>query len=562
MSSNSFVLLVTVLALASVASAFPLNVPRSPIEFVQPKDVPAGWERVDTAAPDHLLNLTISLTNRNLDRLEALFWERTNPSSPTWRQWLSLEELTELITPADSVIATARAWLLSAGIVDVHLTASRDFLVVRTTVAKATQLLNAEFSQWRHTATGRLHVCTLGPYSAPAPLAAHIDYIAGVWGFPTQKRVSIVTERNQLAENPNPNIKPADLLQAYNCSYTATNSGNSFSVAEFQSQFYAPTDLSDFFARYVPGAPASAATKVTSIGLNLPNSPGVEASLDIEYAMGVAPGVQMTFWSNPSFNFWSDLTSWMQQIADTPNAPWVHSVSYGDQRESQQPSSSYKDSLSAEFQKAGVRGLSIIFASGDSGAGCHLCTSLEPSFPATSPYVTSVGATRFTNGVGSEEAAVESFKSGGGFSYHFDTAPYQKDAVQTYLNTAKGLPPSTAFNAGGRATPDVSALGIGYTVVVKGKDLSIGGTSASTPTFSALITLLNDKLFNANKPALGFLNQWIYQTDAADPAAFTDITIGDNKQSCCPGFPTARGWDPVTGVGTPNFGVLAGHIGL
>jgi tripeptidyl-peptidase I len=176
--------------------------------------------------------------------------------------------------------------------------------------------------------------------------------------------------------------------------------------------------------------------------------------------------------------------------------------------------------------------------------------------------VTSVGATRFTNGVGSEEAAVESFKSGGGFSYHFDTAPYQKADVEAYLNTATGIPPSTAFNAGGRATPDVAALGIGYTVVVKGRDLSIGGTSASTPTFSALITLLNDMLFNANKPALGFLNQWIYQTNSADSTAFNDIVIGNNKQSCCPGFPTSKGWDPVTGVGTPNFGVLAGHIGL
>jgi tripeptidyl-peptidase I len=392
MSFKTLSLLVAVLALATLSTAS-LNVKRTAIEFAQPQDVPAGWERVDTAAPAHPLTLTISLTNRNLDRLEALFWERTDPRSPTWRQWLSLEELTELVAPADSVIATTRAWLLTYGITDVHLTASRDFLVVRTTVAKATQLLNAEFSQWHHRETGRTHVCTLGPYSAPSPLAAHIDYIAGVWGFPAQQRVSIVTERNQLADNPNPSIRPSDLLTAYNCSYTATNNKSSFSVAEFQSQFYSPTDLADFFNRFVPEASAADAQLVKGVGLNLPNAPGVEASLDIEYAMGVAPGVELTFWSNPSFNFWSDITSWLQQIADTPNAPWVHSVSYGDQRESQQPSTSYKDSTSAEFQKAGVRGLSIVFASGDSGAGCHLCRfslSLAPHLLLFSSSVVAV----------------------------------------------------------------------------------------------------------------------------------------------------------------------------
>ena len=82
----------------------------------------------------------------------------------------------------------------------------------------------------------------------------------------------------------------------------------------------------------------------------------------------------------------------------------------------------------------------------------------------------------------------------------------------------------------------------------------IGGTSASAPVFSALIALINDARLAAGKPALGFLNPFIY----ANADAFTDITVGSNKVArggmpLTEGFNCSAGWDPVTGVGTPIY---------
>lgn len=57
--------------------------------------------------------------------------------------------------------------------------------------------------------------------------------------------------------------------------------------------------------------------------------------LDIQYIMGVAPNVEAWFYSNPSFDFWSDLTAWTAQLNNESNIPWVHSISYGDQGEFQ-----------------------------------------------------------------------------------------------------------------------------------------------------------------------------------------------------------------------------------
>lgn len=84
------------------------------------------------------------------------------------------------------------------------------------------------------------------------------------------------------------------------------------------------------------------------------------------------------------------------------------------------------------------------------------------------------------------------------------------------------------------------------------------GTSAAAPTAAALMTMINDVLLGQGKK-LGFLNPTLYSLPANN---FLDIIQGDNKcgedvYSCCQyGFPTAFGWDAVTGLGSVNFPVL------
>jgi len=287
--------------------------------------------------------------------------------------------------------------------------------------------------------------------------------------------------------------------------------------------------------------------------------------------MGVAPNVTFWFYSMKNFNFWSDLTAWCAELLDEPSPPLVISVSYGSQGD--YPSDAYMSRLNAEFMKIGARGVSIIFASGDDGAGCggeassngvKACDcEFYASFPATCPYVTSVGATRFLKDNSGPEGAVFLFKSGGGFSTNFPTQSYQQTAVNAYLKSSVKLPDACAYNATGRATPDVSALGDEYFQVINGGvDTPVGGTSASAPSFGAVMTMLNELRLNSGKPSLGFLNPWIYQTAAQNPEAFFDVTVGDNTTpDCCKsgelgGFDCYAGWDPVSGVGTPNFEVL------
>merc|ERR1711948_224367 len=136
-------------------------------------------------------------------------------------------------------------------------------------------------------------------------------------------------------------------------------------------------------------------------------SAGIEAELDIEYIKGVAPDVPLTVIYNSQYS----LLSWANQITSLSNSPLVHSVSYGND-EVQQSSREYMLTCNTAFMKAGAKGISILFASGDQGvcgrSGCGLFTHarFHPDFPAGSPYITAVGGTDFASrGVIGEETA-------------------------------------------------------------------------------------------------------------------------------------------------------------
>jgi tripeptidyl-peptidase-1 len=214
----------------------------------------------------------------------------------------------------------------------------------------------------------------------------------------------------------------------------------------------------------------------------------------------------------------------------------------------------------------GLRGISILFSSGDGGVGGS-CLAADfktvqfgADFPSSCPYVTSVGGTSDSN----PETAWN--QSTGGFSNYFSRPKYQNAAVSNYLKTHVSDETKAYYgqytNFSGRATPDISAHSLypDFQVVYDGKLDSSGGTSASSPVVAAIVGLLNDARFRAGKPALGWLNPLIYGV-ASD--SWIDIIAGytygcTSSRAGAGHIPGARwnateGWDPTTGFGTPDF---------
>lgn len=213
--------------------------------------------------------------------------------------------------------------------------------------------------------------------------------------------------------------------------------------------------------------------------------------------------------------------------------------------------------------KLGARGVSILFASGDTGAcgreGCGIFTQrYHADFPATSPYVTAVGGTVFAQpGVIGVEKVWSS--SGGGFSDIFGIPPWQADVVAAYkADPAAALPKQSLWNATGRGFPDVAALCTNYCTVNDGTAEGLSGTSASSPVVAGTFARLNGVRLAAGRPPLGFLNPFIYKNGNS----FNDVTQGknDNAGDRAGGFTATKGWDPVSGWGTPNFPKLKAAV--
>merc|ERR1711865_743710 len=198
--------------------------------------------------------------------------------------------------------------------------------------------------------------------------------------------------------------------------------------------------------------------------------------------------------------------------------------------------------------KLGVQGVSIFVSSGDDGApgsgargnagGC----GYEPSFPATSPYITAVGAT-------------QGGPTGGGFSTNFAAPDWQASAIAEFLS--KDSSAASGF-AAGRGYPDVAMAGFNYEVVIAGNTYQVSGTSASAPVVAGFATLVNSRLAEQGKPTIGFINPTLY----ANGGAFNDIVTGNNKCSaggpsgatcCSEGFNAVEAWDPATGLGSVRF---------
>ena len=245
--------------------------------------------------------------------------------------------------------------------------------------------------------------------------------------------------------------------------------------------------------------------------------------------MAVSQVTPMTYWYEAATD---SFLAWIQAMAASADPPKINSISYGS-TETSVPVS-IANQFNTEAMKLGTQGVSIFVSSGDDGAAGSsarnnpLKCAYSPSFPATSVYVTAVGATQGPES-GNPEITCSSrtggvVTSGGGFSTKFAAPTFQQAAIATYLSTVSPTP-QTGYAATGRGYPDLSLLGYNYEVVVGGKTYAVSGTSASAPTLAGIVSLINAARLAAGKSALGFINPAVYEYYAQ---FVHDITSGDN----------------------------------
>jgi len=514
-----------------------------------------GWQMLGRVESFKTLELSFALKQENVEQLEELFWQVSDPDSSLYGKYLTTDQITEMVSPSYETITLVEKWLKSHGVTDCDLIANRDYINCRMPCKTAEELLTGSvFYYFRHDKYHKNVIRSASRYYISAYVAEFLDFVGGVHRFPAVNWYKTKTDeasalQNVHDRNAHVGVYPKILRQRYNLTTADIGShpNNSQVVAQFLEQHFSNSDLGEFMSMFV-GSDFVHQSEITKIVGPNDGKSGIEASLDTQYIMGTGANITTWFWSTAGrHDNQEPFLQWLLDVASTKEVPWVHSVSYGDVESSL--SVPYMQRVNTEFMKAGVRGISILFASGDDGAACKK-QKFSPQFPVSSPYITGVGGTGFTNPftVGPEFAYEI---SGGGFSNVFDQPKYQTDAVAAYMQT-ENVPPQELFNKTGRAYPDIAALCRHFWVVNNRIPVpGVMGTSASTPTVAGIISMVNEHRLKANKPAMGFLNPFIYK----NPQAFFDVTTGCNEGclSGDKGFCATEGFDPVTGFGTPNY---------
>jgi len=551
---------------------------------------------LEKADPKAMVTFIVALHQQNVELLEQTFWEVSDPDHANYRNFMSIAEITSMVAPPKKVQQKVLEWLVKHNVVTVENRG--DSILATATVQDASDLFDTEFHSFRR-ADGKTLVRQVGKFSIPKKYAEYVDMVFGLSEFPSPKTVQKVT-----APNVAVTVSPQTIQLMYGTTTAYVKGNSSACVIEFEEQNYSPSDLAQFASNFKVNIPALTPNHI--IGQNDPTSPQIEATLDIQYILGVAQQATGWFWLEGD-SVW--LYGFATHMVATSNVPLVSSISYGWNEEDQcengigaqecnalgVDSKGYVRRVNIEFQKLGLRGLTLFSASGDSGANGRTdpdCseTHLNPPYPAASPFITSVGATQITDASGKAnlpgggppgcqglncasggtETAVSynqaRFASGGGFSWVAATPAYQQAAVTAYLNSGVKLPPSGYFNAQGHGFPHVSALGSQVLIQTGGSVQPVGGTSASSPIWAGVVTLLNDYVNTKTGKPLGFVSPLLFKMQAEMPSAFTDITVGDNIctedgcSSSCTGFVCTKGWDPVTGLGTPNYVAMLAYI--
>jgi tripeptidyl-peptidase-1 len=522
-------------------------------------------KKLEKSHPDHMHSIVIVCKRKNIDKLKRIVDDISNPSSVQFGKYMNKNEIQDLTYKPQS-IQFVKDFLKNSGI-DIDMSESRSHLVRATAaISQWEEIFNNKFYEFEITNrmnNARMKLHRALDYSLDTSLVEHVEFIHNLIHFPSTIKSKPPTPIKKSLYKDSSAIDPPLLFSYYSInSQTGNNLGNQSFFGSL-SQKYNPNDLQKFQETFNLNVQSIAGSidgsTVSTTDCNTATNNCLEANLDSQYLMAVSQVTPTYYDYYGDTNSFVDWALWISTIEALDKPPLVISISYG----SGEPGNSSFAQFDASALALSARGVTLVGSSGDDGAHYTGVCEYSPSFPATSQYVTTVGAT-----MGPESGSTEivcacdagsSITSGGGFSDVEPLPSWQASFVSTYFSTV-ATQPASGYSITGRGYPDVSLAGNNYLVIVNGDSYLVSGTSASAPVFAGMVALVNAARLANGQSTLGWMNPSLYKN--FDSIVLNDVTSGNNlcgRQNffvcdCCSvGFHASSGWDPVTGLGSVNF---------
>ena len=485
-----------------------------------------------------ILRLDIVLPLRDQAGLEDFLQELYDSSSPIYRHFLTVPEFTERFGPAQEDYDAVVAFAKGSGFKVVG--GSRDGMEVQVegSVTVIEAALNVAMGVYQHPTENRTFYA---PDREPSvPLGFPLWHISGLDNFSIPHPASLHRNPNgkpnaTTGSGPAASFLGSDMRAAYYGGTTLTGAGQSVGLLEFYG-----TDLADVNT-YFTNVGQTNKVPITLIStdgsstncLYSMNCDDAEPTIDITQAVSMAPGLTRLY----VYVGGSD-TAILSAMTTTTYAPLSTQLSCS---WSWTPADPKTDD--PYYMKMAAQGQNFFAAAGDSGAW----TLTNPSYPAEDANVVSVGGTDLTTASAGGAWASETAwsDSGGGVSPHHIAIPSWQKLSGVVNASNRG---STSYRNG----PDVSAnANYSYYVCADQNGCTAnlyGGTSFAAPLWAGYMALVNQQaVANIGRP-LGFICPTIYDllAEQGNTTGFHDITSGAN------GYPAVKGYDLVTGWGSPN----------
>ena len=585
------------------------------------------------APPDLPMNRMLLVLKRSPEQeaaLQKLLDDQQDKASSSYHKWLTPEQFGLKFGPDDQDIQAVTSWLQSHGFQIAKVAKGRNVIEFSGTASQVQEALHSAIH--RYVVNGEEHWANANDPAIPSALTPVVAGVLTLHNFVKKPMLHMLEQRIPAklvsqGEGKPPKVTfpgspafhalgPADFAKIYNISplYTANpainGTGRTIAVVGRSNIFGSGSDVTNFDTVF---GVTSTGTVTTVLDGPDPGDIGggeeFEATLDVTWSSALAVGANVDFVVSAVTNTTDGVDLSEQYIVDNDLAD-IMTESFGS---CEAVGSAEAQGLASLAEQAATQGISYFVASGDSGAeGCDDPNSetvatgpISVSLTAATPFDVAVGGTMFnengqdskywssTNAQDTFESAVSHIPEdvwnescteaqcgenanigagGGGASAIFAKPAWQSGVA--------GIP-----NDGARDLPDVSltaALHDPYLVCIEASCVpdsqgniffgAVGGTSASTPSFAAIMALVDQKM-NGRQ---GLANYVLYKLASAEtlsscnasntsglPAStcvFNDVTVGNNE---VPGevssgiqYPATVGYDLATGLGSVNVANL------
>ena len=501
------------------------------------------------------LHLVITLPLRNQAELDQLIKDLYNPASPSYHQFLTVDQFTEEFGPTQAQYDAVVNFAQENGLTVADTSPNRVTLQVAGSVANVQRAFNVKLGLYQHPTENRAF---FAPDREPTTgLSFSLWHVDGLDNFSIPKPAGLThnpagtsSQSNATTgSGPSASYLGSDMRAAY-YGGTLTGAGQIVGLLEYYG-----TDLADLQTYYTNAHqtyPGSIITLLSTDGTStscVDSTAGgkcddTEQTLDMTQALGMAPGLSglVVFVGSSDSAIFNSMAT-RKPLALNLSSSWTWN-----------PADPNTDD--PYFKEFAAQGQNLFQAAGDSAKWTTTGTASE-TYPADDAYVTSVGGTDLTTksaagGWSSETAWAD---SGGGISPH-------KTAIPSWQTAAAASCASCSQSY--RNGPDVSA-NANYTYYVCADQTTCtaneyGGTSFAAPLWAGYLALVNQQRAANGNGSLGFINPTLYSigTGSSYTANFHDITSGSNGYSATTGYDLATGWGSPNGAALLN--TLAGTV--